>query len=327
MGVVENYSTLEKEIFNFLAQDEEKHLKNELCEFHVDKIFTNSDFIVHEYKYLFYRDHALKFVTTNSKYIEVAFLFNDQIIEDKINGAKNVYLPNHNYVYYTPNGVNVEIYYKKDVMYRNLDIYLAKDFFNEFIQETKYVNSFIGFITKEKFTRLVKEGVPISPQMVHTLSEIKECKLTGIPKEYFMKSKIMYLLQLIFEWIEENKDQSKNHLSTQLKDADINTLHEIHSFIEDNPKVYYTTEQLSELFAMNEFKLKKGFKELFGMGLFQFSTQVHMKYALYLLKNSDLSIKEIAYKTGYSSPSSFSVAFKKECGISPNKMRIIPKNS
>lgn len=48
-----------------------------------------------------------------------------------------------------------------------------------------------------------------------------------------------------------------------------------------------------------------------------------MKYALELLKNTDLSIKEIAYKTGYSSSSAFSVAFKKECGINPNKIRIL----
>ncbi|WP_223583298.1 helix-turn-helix domain-containing protein [Sphingobacterium sp. GVS05A] len=35
----------------------------------------------------------------------------------------------------------------------------------------------------------------------------------------------------------------------------------------------------------------------------------------------DLSIKEFAFKTGYSSPSSFSVAFKKQCGIAPNQIR------
>lgn len=321
MGAVENYSTLEKEIFNFLSQDKENYLKNELCEFHIDKIFSNSDFIIHEYKYLFSKDHALKFVTTTSKYIEVAFIFNDQTIEDKINDKKNTYLPNHNYIYYTPNGVNVEIYYKKDVTYRNLDIYVATDYFNEFLQKTNYIKSFVTSINKEKFIRLIEDGIPISPQMLHTISEIRECRLTGIPKEYFMKSRIMYLLQLIFEWIEENKSFSFSNNSSHLKNTDISTLHDVHNFIEHNPKTYYTIEQLSDQFAINEFKLKKGFKELFGMGIFQFSTQIHMKYALHLLKYSDLSIKEIAYKTGYSSPSAFSVAFKKECGTSPNKMR------
>lgn len=321
MGAVENYSTMEKEIYSFLGQDKESYLKNELCEFQIDRIFTDTDFIVHEYTYKFFKDHALKFVTTTSKYIEVAFLFNDEIIEDKIDGIKNNYLPNHNYIYYTPNGKNVEIYYKKNVTYRNLDIYVATDYFNEFLQKTNYINSFINAINKERFTRLIEDGIPISPQMFHTLSEIKECKLTGIPKEYFMKSRIMYLLQLIFEWIEENKSLHLPNHSSQLKKIDIDTLHSVHNFIEENPKVYYTIEQLSDLFSINEFKLKKGFKELFGMGIFQFSTQIHMKYALHLLKYSDLSIKEIAYKTGYSSPSAFSVAFKKECGITPNKMR------
>ncbi|WP_373564913.1 helix-turn-helix domain-containing protein [Sphingobacterium sp. E70] len=67
--------------------------------------------------------------------------------------------------------------------------------------------------------------------------------------------------------------------------------------------------------------MEKGFKERFGMGLFQFATQVHIQEAISLLRTTDLSIKEIAFRTGYSSPSSFSVAFKKQCGIAPNQIR------
>lgn len=324
MGAVETYSTSEKEFFNFLSQNKSNYLKNELVEFHINKIFNNSDFVINEYKYTYFKDYTLKSTTNSSnKYIELAFIFNDQIIEDKINDKKNVYLPNHNYIYYTPNGVNVEIYYKKNINYSNLDIYVSTDFFHDFFEKTSYIDSFISSIDSKKFTRLINDGIPISPQMFYALKEIKECKLKGISKEYFVKARIMYLLQLIFEWIDVKLSSQKKENNSRLKNDDINILNDIQYFIKNNPEKYYTIEQLSNQFYINEFKLKKGFKELFGMGIYQFSTQIHMKYALELLKNTDLSIKEIAYKTGYSSSSAFSVAFKKECGINPNKIRIL----
>lgn len=325
MGVVKEKCELEQEITNFFSQDAEDRtinmLKNELGQFSTIYIYDSPDFTVREYSCTYFENHTSKYTTKAHEYMQIAFFLNQEILEDKINNQKNEYLPFHNYIYYTPDESNVEIYFKKNITYINLDLYVDTTFFHEFIQETKSINTFISSIDKSKFVRLVEDGIPITPQMLHILLEMKECILTGIPRQYFMKGRIMNILQLIFEWIETYKLTKIDSLTSSFKENDVKILHEIHDFILNHPKDFYTIEQLSIQFAINDFKLKKGFKELFGMGIFQFSSQIRMEQALHLLKHSDLSIKEIAYNVGYSSPSSFSVAFKKECGVSPNKIR------
>ena len=72
------------------------------------------------------------------------------------------------------------------------------------------------------------------------------------------------------------------------------------------------------------FKLKKGFKELFGTTVFGFVHLKRMNFAKDLLLNSDKSSKEIAFEAGYSSPQHFNKAFKKEFKITPDRIRNTP---
>ena len=89
----------------------------------------------------------------------------------------------------------------------------------------------------------------------------------------------------------------------------------------DNPP---TIVELSKLTGINEYKLKKGFKELFGTTIFGYIHHSRMSLAKRLLLGTDKSAKEIAYETGYSSPQHFSNAFKKQFGITPNNVRNNP---
>lgn len=58
-----------------------------------------------------------------------------------------------------------------------------------------------------------------------------------------------------------------------------------------------------------------------GEPLGKFITRVRIEKAARLLRHTDLSIEEIAYKTGYNVPSSLSKIFKQCYGISPNTYR------
>jgi AraC-like DNA-binding protein len=79
--------------------------------------------------------------------------------------------------------------------------------------------------------------------------------------------------------------------------------------------------ELARLCGLNEFKLKKGYKEAFGATVFGHFNSMRMKQALLLLRNTDRSITEIAYETGYAHSQHFNRAFKKEFGISPGEAR------
>jgi len=77
--------------------------------------------------------------------------------------------------------------------------------------------------------------------------------------------------------------------------------------------------KLCRVAALNEFKLKKGFKQLFGTTVFGYVKALQMKYACRLLEEERKQVEEVAYTLGYEYPQHFSTAFKKFFGSNPSK--------
>jgi AraC-like DNA-binding protein len=67
--------------------------------------------------------------------------------------------------------------------------------------------------------------------------------------------------------------------------------------------------------------LQKGFRYLYGTSIKEYLFQKRMEIARDMLKEGRLTRKQIAYKCGYRTPGNFSIAFKKNFGISPNEFR------
>jgi AraC family transcriptional regulator len=78
-----------------------------------------------------------------------------------------------------------------------------------------------------------------------------------------------------------------------------------------------TIKALSRKVAMNECYLKKGFKVMFGITIFDFYQDQRMEHAKYLLNKRGKSVSEVSALLGYSSISHFSTAFKRHTGLKP----------
>lgn len=322
MGEIVPNHTIARQILDFFGENHcggvPEIFVNELGKFETLTLYEGDEFLVKEYQFSYTENYTMKFQTETIKYIELAFFLDGaDVIKDSVNGKNGEYKLFHHYIYFTPENADVEIQFQKETSYKNLDIYVSKDYFHQLAESSGLLKDFILKIDQNKAASLFPEGLPITPQMMGILLEIKKCTLEGLYKEYFIKSKILNLLLLIFEFAKNKETKKKTSINTY----EIHKLMEVKEFIEGNLKSFYTIEQLSLKFGINEFKLKNGFKELFGDGVFHYASKLRMKEALYLLKNSDFSIKEIAYHLGYSSPSSFSVAFKNEVGVGPSYYR------
>jgi AraC-like DNA-binding protein len=70
---------------------------------------------------------------------------------------------------------------------------------------------------------------------------------------------------------------------------------------------------------INEFKLKKGFKEIFGNTVFGYLVDLKMEYAKEKLVQKKVSISEISDEIGFQHPQHFSQAFKKKYGYFPSQ--------
>ena len=78
---------------------------------------------------------------------------------------------------------------------------------------------------------------------------------------------------------------------------------------------------LSRISGLSVRHLTRAFKESTGMTIFSFVEQVRLEKAKGLLADTDLLMKEIAHRLGFSCASSLSVAFRNLAGESPQDYR------
>ena len=79
--------------------------------------------------------------------------------------------------------------------------------------------------------------------------------------------------------------------------------------------------ELAHEFGTNEYKLKKGFKELYGMTVFQFLKNERLRNAHVLVKSSTVPFKRIARQNGFKNATHFSREFKARYGYTPSDLR------
>lgn len=81
------------------------------------------------------------------------------------------------------------------------------------------------------------------------------------------------------------------------------------------------TLQIARAVGMSESKLKRRFKERYGMTLLDFGLECRMRHALHLLKSRGMSVEQVAHAVGYGHQTTFSAAFRQHFGFLPRDAR------
>ncbi len=112
-------------------------------------------------------------------------------------------------------------------------------------------------------------------------------------------------------------------ITADITTNDIEKLRLVKQFIEQHFLEGLTLTMLCREAALNEFKLKKGFKQLFGTSAIQYVRHLRMKYAQALLRDSATCIEEVSSRVGYRYPNHFSTAYKKHFGMVPSQRTFV----
>lgn len=170
---------------------------------------------------------------------------------------------------------------------------------------------------QESFDILVQKQM-ICCNTQSRLLDIIQCKLEGLQRKIYLESTILYLLH----------QTQKNNLIFQLgcdtcsilnKPVELDKVQLAKQFILENLSENLTIPIVASQVGTNQCYLKKGFKEVFGMTLFEFIQENRMIKAQHMLSQENPNITEIAFNVGYSSLSSFSQAYKNFFGVSPSE--------
>ncbi|WP_413377847.1 response regulator transcription factor [Paenibacillus taichungensis] len=94
-------------------------------------------------------------------------------------------------------------------------------------------------------------------------------------------------------------------------------------YIEESYMLELTLTSLAEQYNYNSTYFSEIFKEAAGISFIQYVTEVRMKHAIRLLKETQLTVWDVTELTGFRSPSYFSSKFKKMFNISPSDYRLL----
>lgn len=91
------------------------------------------------------------------------------------------------------------------------------------------------------------------------------------------------------------------------------------TYLEENLATEHSIAALSRRARINEFKLKRGFRERFSTTVFGYLKQKRMERARELFTIRDRTVLEVANAVGYSNPSHFARAFREAYGMNPKE--------
>jgi AraC family L-rhamnose operon regulatory protein RhaS len=109
---------------------------------------------------------------------------------------------------------------------------------------------------------------------------------------------------------------SKNKLSMH-----INKLAKVISYMEENYTRHISLTQLSNIAKLSPRNFQRIFKDNFGISPYGQLIKFRLQHAGNLLRNTDLSISEVAYNCGFADNAYFARQFKKFFSLSPSKYR------
>ena len=259
-------------------------------------------------------------VYNESPYIEMYF---------SLAGSLNIYFSEsfeesfiatgcHNIYYIPVSGfyINPPILEEENI---SVQIQFTEDYFKRFIPEgDSLFHEFIRKIGKGEFSAINKTALQITTEMFTILNDIVHCEKEGILKQLFIETNVLKLLFLQFEQYGlANAIVNK----TSVKLYDVEKINLVKDLLDNNISYAHSMGELCRKSGLNDFKLKKGFKELFGVTVFGYLHELRMEKAKDMLNNTIKPIVEIAEYCGYSYVQSFSTAFRKRYGITPEKFR------
>jgi AraC-like DNA-binding protein len=134
-------------------------------------------------------------------------------------------------------------------------------------------------------------------------------------RELFTIRNISVLIEYLFQqfFVMDKLTKEGNYLSPQ----DTHNLSKVeHHLCLNYKKEFPGIEKLSRISAMSPTSLKTKFKKYYGETLFGYYQKNKLEHARKLLDNK-VPVKVVATEIGYSNPSHFTLAFKKEYGFSP----------
>jgi AraC-like DNA-binding protein len=175
------------------------------------------------------------------------------------------------------------------------------------------------FIANKAARNVVKsydDSRSASHEMTRIVYELLRCPYDENLRKLYFENKVN---DFLFEMLVESSkaDTSANKLTQKENDS----LFKARDIIKADITKHFSIKEISQKVQLNEFKLKSGFKQVLGTGIFEYLIKIRMENAYQLLTETNKPIKEIASLSGFDYLTNFITAFSKHFGYTPGSLK------
>ncbi len=159
-------------------------------------------------------------------------------------------------------------------------------------------------------------------EMTPSISVIIHQFFNGINRpdmqKIYQQGKVMEFLSLYMDR-PQSVEETKEHCPFVMDALEMDKIKEARDIIIENMIDPPSLKSLARMVGTNEFKLKVGFRYVYGNSVYGYLFDYRMEEAKKLLVVENSRINEVAAKVGYSNPSHFIAAYKRKYGITPKQ--------
>jgi AraC family transcriptional regulator, transcriptional activator of the genes for pyochelin and ferripyochelin receptors len=156
----------------------------------------------------------------------------------------------------------------------------------------------------------------LTPAMRVVLTQVFTHPYQGVTKRLYLESKALELVALALASTMQN--DAPSYIPPRLRPDDIERIHRAKDVLIDKMDEPPSLLALARQVGLNDFKLKAGFRQVFGTTAFGYLHEQRMERARQLLKERKSNVTEVACTVGYANPSHFASAFKRKFGVNPS---------
>jgi AraC-like DNA-binding protein len=204
--------------------------------------------------------------------------------------------------------------FSKDTELKLVGVYFKSPLLKRFLK--KDIFHHLEEISQSRLKELDKRA--ISPEEDKLLREVFSTSVDNKFGRFVLYNRILLLIEkLLNRFLTNELPQAK---TKTLKDEE--ALKEVEFVLSQTElEKFPSVNELARVALMSSTKLKKRFKEVYGMKLYEFFNYNRLLKARQWIESGETSVKEASFRLGFSNLSNFSKAFKKEFGILPNQIK------
>lgn len=232
----------------------------------------------------------------------------------RINTIGNLHIRQDQYACFFSESSDCSAVFEKTNEFRALDVFYSP----------KLVEELLPYFPELKNVLLSTSGILMPgkpcwslPSMKEIINQILDCPYDEATRQFYFDLKVRELLYQLLETA--FKTNPTQQYFTPFEVARIHEARDVlETYISKKPP---SIRSLSKKVALNEYKLKTGFKQYFNTSIFDWLIDRKMQHAKQLILTTNRPIKDICTMVGYPRTTNFITAFRRRFGMTPGSLR------